>query len=303
MSDSAQEATTPGSSSEPAREPARDVVRLQVALARAGVASRRGSVEIIEAGRVIVNGAVVPDAGVRVDPSLDVILLDGQPLSAPEPLRYFALHKPAGVLSAASDDRGRKTVTDFLPDDAGRCVPVGRLDLDSEGLLLLSNDGPLIDGLLHPRAGLQREYLAEVQGRVGDEALQRLFEGVELEDGLARGKPKRSKRPGRPPAAGRPETSWLRLILTEGRKHEVRRMCEAVGHPVERLIRVRFGPILLRDLEAGAIRPLTPHEVRRLRGVAQAGLRPVGPGEADTQEAGRGESGERDGRPTDPASV
>ena len=234
-----------------------------------GIASRRGSVEIIEAGRVSVNGERVEDAGVRVDPSRDRIEVDGTALPRPERLRYFALHKPRGVLSAASDDRGRRTVTDFLPEAAGRCVPVGRLDLDSEGLLLLSNDGPLIDGLIHPRAGLQREYLVEVAGRPSDAALQRLYEGVELEDGVARGKTRRSKRPGRAGGAGEAETSWLVLILTEGRKREVRRMCEAVGHPVARLIRVRFGPILLRDLEAGSIRPLTSHEVRRLRRAAQ----------------------------------
>ncbi|PZC47530.1 MAG: 23S rRNA pseudouridine synthase [Chloroflexi bacterium] len=243
-------------------------LRLQVALARAGVASRRGSIVVIESGRVAVNGAVVRDVGVRVDLRRDSVSVDGEPLGSAEPLRYFALHKPPGVLSAASDDRGRKTVTDFLPADSGRCVPVGRLDLDSEGLLLLSNDGPLIDGLIHPRAGLQREYLVELVGHATDRALQQIFEGVELEDGIARAKPKRSKRPGRPGAAGQPGTSWIVLVLTEGRKREVRRMCEAVGYPVMRLIRVRFGPILLRDLEVGAIRPLAVHELRRLRRAA-----------------------------------
>ena len=240
-------------------------LRLQVALARAGVASRRGSVAIIEAGRVSVNGDVVTDAGARLYPARDRVSVDGEPLPGAEQLRYFALHKPPGVLSAASDDWGRRTVTDFLPAGAGRCVPVGRLDLDSEGLLLLTNDGPVIDGLIHPRAGLQREYLVELEGRASDEALQRLYDGVELEDGVARGRPRRSKRPGRPAVAGEPATSWIVLILVEGRKREVRRMCEAVGHRVRRLIRVRFGPIRLRDLEPGMIRPLTTHEVRRLR--------------------------------------
>jgi 23S rRNA pseudouridine2605 synthase len=242
-----------------------DGLRLKVVLARAGVASRRGSAAIIEAGRVSVNGAVVTDEAAWVDPARDRVHIDGEPLPAAEPHRYFALHKPTDVLSAASDWRGRRTVIDFLPPGAGRCVPVGRLDLDSEGLLLLTNDGPLVDGLLHPRAGLQREYLVEVAGRPNDEALQRLYDGVELEDGLARGKPKRSKRPGRPAAGGEPATSWITIVMTEGRKREVRRMCEAVGHPVRRLIRVRFGPIRLRDLAPGEIRPLTTHEVRRLR--------------------------------------
>lgn len=244
-------------------------VRLQVALARAGIASRRGSVTIIEAGRVSVNGDRVDDASVRVDPGRDRIEVDGVALPAAQRLRYYALHKPAGVLSAASDERGRPTVVDYLPEDAGRCVPVGRLDLDSEGLLLLSNDGPLIDGLIHPRAALQREYLVEVEGYPDDAALQRLYDGVELEDGVARGRPKRSKRPGRTAAAGSAGTSWVVLVLTEGRKREVRRMCEAVGHPVARLIRVRFGPILLRDQEPGTVRELTTHEVRRLRRAAR----------------------------------
>ena len=244
-------------------------LRLPVALARAGVASRRRAAEIVAEGRVRVNGAVVRDPAVRVRPGVDEVQLDEAPLPAAEPLRYYALHKPPGMLSAASDERGRLTVTDALPADAGRCVPVGRLDLDSEGLLLLSNDGPLIDGLLHPSGGLQREYLVEVEGRPGDEALQRLWEGVELEDGLARARSKRSKRPGRPAEEERAGSSWLVLTLSEGRKREVRRMCEAVGHPVLRLIRVRFGPIRLRELAPGAIRALSSHEVRRLRGAAR----------------------------------
>lgn len=244
-------------------------LRLQVVLARAGIASRRASVAIIEAGRVSVNGRQVDDAGLRVDPDRDRIEVDGEALPLAETLRYYALHKPAGVLSAASDEQGRKTVVDYLPEGAGRCVPVGRLDLDSEGLLLLSNDGPLIDGLIHPRAELQREYLVEVEGRPDDAALQRLYDGVALEDGIARARPKRSKRPGRAADAGSPGTSWVVLILTEGRKREVRRMCDAVGHPVTRLIRVRFGPILLRELESGQIRSLTNHELRRLRRAAR----------------------------------
>jgi 23S rRNA pseudouridine2605 synthase len=255
----------------------RKEVRLQVALARAGVASRRGAAEVIAAGRVTVNGEPVVDASHRVRDGVDRIAVDRAELGVAERLRYFALHKPVGVISAASDERGRKTVTSFLPADAGRCVPVGRLDLESEGLLLLSNDGPLIEGLLHPRAGLQREYLVEVAGWPDDAVLQRLYEGVELEDGVAKGRPKRSKRPGRLGGSAGPPTSWLVLILQEGRKREVRRMCEAVGHPVRRLIRVRFGPIRLRELSSGEIRPLTPHEVRRLRAMQAAGIRPYNP--------------------------
>lgn len=233
-------------------------LRLQVALARAGVASRRAAAETIEAGRVTVNDSVVREPGQRVAAE-DAIRVDGELLSI-EPLRYYALHKPRGVLSAASDDRGRPVVTKYLPDDSGRCVPVGRLDLDSEGLLLLSNDGPLIDGLLHPRGELPREYLVELQGRPSDASLDQLYAGVELDDGaIVSGKPKRIRR-----AASKPDLSWIGITVREGRKREVRRMCEAIGHRVERLIRVRFGPIRLRQLEEGSIRPLTEHEVRLL---------------------------------------
>ena len=233
-------------------------LRLQVALARAGLASRRAAAETIEAGRVTVNGSVVREAGRRVTAE-DEVRVDNELLTI-EPLRYYALHKPRGVLSSASDDRGRPVVTGYLPTDAGRCVPVGRLDLDSEGLLLLSNDGPLIDGLLHPRSELPREYLVELRGRPSNASLDQLYAGVELDDGaVVSGKPKRLRRP-----ASKPDLSWIGITVRQGRKREVRRMCEAIGHRVERLIRVRFGPIRLRELEQGTIRPLTEHEVRLL---------------------------------------
>jgi pseudouridine synthase len=148
-------------------------------------------------------------------------------------------------------------------------VPVGRLDLESEGLLLLTNDGPLIDELLHPRAGLPRVYVVEIEGQATDADLQRLYDGVAIEGGAtARAKPKRSKRPGRPATKGHAASSWLVLTLQQGRKREVRQMCEAVGHPVVRLIRVQFGPILLRGLGSGQIRELTPRERALLRRAA-----------------------------------
>ena len=233
--------------------------RLQVVLARAGIASRRATAKLVAAGRVRVNGEVVRDASRRVDPSRDTILLDGNPAGTSEPLRYYALHKPRGVLSSAGDKRGRRTVIDLLPENSGRCVPVGRLDYDSEGLLLLTNDGPLVTSLLHPSGEVPREYLVEVEGHVSDATLDAIFTGVTLPDGsTASAKPKRSHRSGR-------ESSWLVLTLRRGRKHEVRQICAAVGHPVRRLIRVRFGPIRLRDLEPGAVRPLTDREVRLIR--------------------------------------
>ncbi len=240
--------------------------RLAVVLARAGIGSRRACDALVTAGRVQIDGAVVRDPAVRVDPAAAAIEVDGRPLPAAQPLRYYALNKPHGVVSTARDDRGRRSAVDFLPDDAGRCVPIGRLDRDSEGLLLLSNDGPLIDGLLHPRREVARTYLAELQGRPDDAALDAIFAGVHAADGLLRAKPRRSKRPGREMPAGR--TSWLRLTLHTGRKRELRRLCEAVGYPVVRLRRVAFGPVLLRDLPVGRLRPLSAREVRLLRRAA-----------------------------------
>ena len=252
---------TPGDSVHTDAEP----LRLQVVLARAGIASRRAAAEIITAGRVQVNGVAVRDPAHKVGPGTDLVLLDGTPLPQPESPRYFMLHKPRGVLSAAADSRGRPVVTQALPPDTGRCVPVGRLDLDTEGLLLLTNDGPLIDRLLHPRNALPREYLVEVQGRPNSTALQRMYDGVRLADGVVlRAKPDRSKRAGSPAAAQQPGTSWLVLTLHEGRKHAVRDLCAAVGHPVVRLIRVKFGPLRLRNQPLGAIRPLTDREIRLL---------------------------------------
>ena len=238
-----------------------DSIRLQVALARAGIASRRHAADIVRAGRVTVDGETVRDPAHPVHPGRSQISIDSAPLPTAEPHRYFALHKPPGVLSAAEDDRGRRTVTEFLPKDAGRCVPVGRLDLESEGLLLMTNDGPLIDALLHPRSELPRVYLVEIEGRPADTDLQQLYDGVPIGGGvIGRAKPKRSKRPGRPPEGRRGATSWLVLTLQQGRKREVRLMCQSIGHAVVRLIRVQFGPILLRELEIGQIRELTPHE-------------------------------------------
>ena len=174
-----------------------DRIRIAVAIARSGAASRRAAEELVQQRRVTVDGQVVTDLSLRVHPTNQQITLDGRPLAKPEPLRYYALNKPRGVLSTVRDDRGRHTVVEFLPGDAPRCVPVGRLDLDSEGLLLLTNDGPLIDRLLHPSQEVQRVYLAEVVGQPSDRALDRIFEGIRDQDELLQAKPARSRRPGR----------------------------------------------------------------------------------------------------------
>ena len=262
-------------------DPAR--VRIAVAIARSGVASRRAAEAIVRERRVSVDGVVVTELSLRVDAQRQQILLDRQPLPQPEPLRYYALHKPRGVLSAARDVRGRRTVADLLPANAPRCVPVGRLDLESEGLLIMTNDGPLISALLHPSRGVQRVYLAEVVGRPSDAALDRIYAGIEDDGDTLQAKPSRSRRAGRDLDRHR-STSWLTLTLQTGRKREVRRLCEAIGHPVITLRRVRFGPLLLQDLEVGAVRPLNRREVRLLR--RAAGL--VGGASSDSVE--RGES-------------
>lgn len=241
-------------------------IRLQVLLARTGVASRRAAEQMIAAGRVAVNGVPQRTLGVKVIQGRDRVTVDGRPIAGAEPLRYFALHKPRGVLSSAGDARGRPTVIDFLPPDAGRCVPIGRLDLDSEGLLLLSNDGPLVHGLLHPRFHLPREYLVQIRGTATDAALARLAAGVRLPDGSrATAKGKRVKPPARLGRGGTGDASWLLLTLHRGQKREVRHLCAAIGHPVVRLIRVRFGPVRLGDLPSGQIRPLSSQEQRLLR--------------------------------------
>lgn len=225
-------------------------VRLNAYLARAGVSSRRGAEELIRAGRVRVNGEV---AGLAtfVEAS-DLVELDGRPL-APEPLAHVLLHKTAGVVTTARDPHGRPTVVDLVGHER-RVVPVGRLDADTTGVLLLTNDGPLAHRLGHPRYEVDKVYEAEVEGEPDAETLRRLAEGVELDDG--RTAPARVRRLG---------PSRLELTLHEGRKHQVKRMCEAVGHPVRRLHRSRYAGLTLEGVPPGGWRELTPEEVAALR--------------------------------------
>jgi pseudouridine synthase len=239
------------------------VERLQKVLAQAGVASRRACEELIQQGRVQVNGQVVTELGTKVDPNLDEISVDGAPISGPVEKVYLILNKPPGYISTVHDPWGRPTVLDLILHQ-GRLYPVGRLDAESEGLLLLTNDGGLTHRLTHPRYEHEKEYLALVKGRPKDAVLSQLRQGVALEEGqTAPAEVSRvSRREGLETPPG---TTWLRIVVHEGRKRQIRRMCAAVRHPVQRLIRVRMGPIELGDLPVGRHRPLSAKEVRRLR--------------------------------------
>ena len=229
--------------------------RLQKMLARAGLGSRRACEALIEGGRVTVNGRVAT-LGDRADPARDVVEVDGGRVPLDPEARYYALHKPAGVVTTASDPQGRPTVASLYPEGP-RVFPVGRLDLETEGLLLLTNDGELANRLTHPRYGVEKEYLAEVEGDPSPDAIRRLTRGVPLEDGTA-------KAASASRVAGSRGRAAVRLVMTEGRKREVRRMLASVGLPVRRLVRTRIGPIRLRDLGPGRTRELEPAEVAAL---------------------------------------
>jgi 23S rRNA pseudouridine2605 synthase len=232
-------------------------MRLAKFLAHAGVASRRAAEDLIRAGRVTVGGAVVEDPARDVDERSGVAV-DGEPVAGPQERVVYALHKPAGVVSTASDPQGRPTVVDLVPGGA-RLYPVGRLDADATGLLLLTNDGDLANRLLHPRHEVPRTYRATVGGgRVSEAALRRLRDGLELEDG-----------PTAPARVRRLTPNVIEISLREGRNRQVKRMCAAVGHPVRALERIRFGPLGLGDLAPGDHRRLTSAEVEGLRQAAR----------------------------------
>jgi 23S rRNA pseudouridine2605 synthase len=231
--------------------------RLQKILARAGLGSRRASEALIAAGRVRVNGEVAA-LGDRADPETDRIEVDGTVVGVRPGLVHYLLNKPAGVVTTASDPQGRPTVVGLVPAEP-RVFPVGRLDSETEGLLLLTNDGELAHRLTHPSFGVDKEYLAEVDGRPTRGALRRLREGVDLEDGRTA--------PAKVSLVG---DRLLRITIHEGRKRQVRRMCDAVGLPVRRLVRVRIGPITDRRLTPGAWRALEQDEVRALERAAAA---------------------------------
>ncbi len=269
--------------------------RLQKYLAHAGVAARRrAEAEFIAAGRVTVNGQLVRDPAVRVRPGDDV-RVDGRPVE-PEATVTLLVYKPVGVLSAASDGRGRPTVVDLVPSHLGRLYPVGRLDTDSEGLLLVTNDGALTQALLHPRRGLARVYAALVHPLPSEAQLQALAAGAFLSDGWARAHQVKSL--SGPPAAAareppRPGTGWVSLVLHEGRNREARRLCAAVGLDVLRLVRTSFGPLVLTGLPPGGWRHLDAQEIALLQ--RATGRRPRSRGAA-APSAPAADGGSADGR-------
>lgn len=222
--------------------------RLQKVLASVGYGSRRTCEELIAAGRVTVNGEIAV-LGRRVDPERDLVEVDGAPIGVRPGLVYYLLNKPAGVVTTSRDTHGRRTVVELVPAEP-RVFSVGRLDADTEGLLLLTNDGELANRIAHPSHGVEKEYLAEVSGgTVRPGALRRLREGIDLDDG-----------PTAPARVSQPQPGVLRITIHEGRNRQVRRMCEAIGHPVDRLVRTRIGPLADRSLAPGAWREWTTAE-------------------------------------------
>ncbi len=221
-------------------------------MAAAGVASRRAAEKMILAGRVTVDGRVV-QLGESMDPESQTLCVDGKEVGVGERRVYLLLNKPSGYVTTVDDPQGRPTVMEFVPKRYGRVFPVGRLDRDTEGLLLFNTDGHLTHDLLHPSKGVKKVYRAQVKGALSAAELQQLREGLELSDGRTQ------------PCQARQRGEWVELTLKEGRKRQVRRMLQAVGHPVVRLRRVRFGPLGLGNLRVGQIRALRPEEVERLR--------------------------------------
>ena len=240
--------------------------RLQKVLAAAGLASRRECEEYITEGRVQVDGEVVTELGARVDRAKQEIKVDGEPLPRIR-LQYFAVHKPPGIVSTARDPSGRPRVIDLLPPGVGRMFNVGRLDMASEGLILVTNDGPLSDQLTHPRHGVEKIYEVTVAGQPDAEVLAQVKRGVHLSDGFVHAVDVRVK-------STKKGSTLLEMVLDEGRNREVRRLLARLGHKVQRLIRVAVGPVRLGELPRGAVRMLTPEEVKKLREVAAAGPKP-----------------------------
>ena len=270
--------------------------RLQKVLARAGAASRRGAEAMILAGRVSVDGRVVRELGTKVDPKKSRIELDGKTLASEEFVHYV-LNKPAGMVTTLDDPEGRPSVGDLIQEIPERVYPVGRLDYDAEGVLIVTNDGELANRLMHPRYGVRRTYDAKVKGVPSEAVLDRLRDGVRLEDGMAK--------PLSVAVVGRAtRNTWVRVEVAEGRPHLVKRIFDAIGHPVQRLRRVDYGGLTVDDLSPGHFRALSKNEVACLRDAlehgeasgkgpkrrpgAPSGPRPGRKGGAGPKAAGRG---------------
>ncbi|WP_338776862.1 pseudouridine synthase [Metabacillus sp. FJAT-52054] len=238
--------------------------RLQKVIAHAGIASRRNAEQLILDGRVTVNGKTVRELGIKVSGN-DRVEVNGVPLQKEAPV-YLLLYKPRGVISAAQDDKNRKIVTDFFPYIQERIYPVGRLDYDTSGLILLTNDGEFANLLMHPRYEIDKTYVAKVQGIPPRGILKTMEKGVKLEDGMTA--PAKVKMLS---LDKKKETSIVEITIHEGRNHQVRRMFEAMGHPVTKLKRETYAFLDLKGLSTGDSRELTPHEVKQLRALAETG--------------------------------
>lgn len=247
-------------------------VRLQKLIAGTGITSRRKAEEMIATGRVTVNGKVVTELGTKVDPARDHVKVDGKHISAAQPFVYVILNKPKNVMSTLDDPGGRTTVKDYLRGISVRVFPVGRLDFDSEGLMLLTNNGDLAQALLHPRYHVPKTYLIKVKGVLTDDEIRRLEKGVKLEDGMTSPASVRKVRKVE-------ANSWLEITIREGRKHQIKRMLDSVGHPVIKLMRIRMGPLSLGSLEPGEFRFLTDREANALRELVEQRVASVGRGE------------------------
>lgn len=243
-------------------------LRLQKLIASTGLSSRRKAETLIATGRVTVNGKVVTELGTKVDPDRDHVKVDGKHLTAAQPFVYLMLNKPKNVMSTLDDPGGRTTVKEFLRGVSVRVFPVGRLDFDSEGLMLMTNNGDLAQALLHPRYHVPKTYLIKVKGILTDEEIARLERGIRLDNEITGPafvkKVKKAE-----------QNSWLELTIREGRKHQVKRMLEAVGHPVIKLVRIRMGPLSLGELPAGEFRFLSDREANALREVVEERLEAV----------------------------
>lgn len=234
--------------------------RIQKVIAQAGIASRREAERMILGGRVTVNGKVVDELGRKADPDKDHIKVDGRLITRPESKAYVILYKPRGYVTTTSDPEGRPTIMELLEKVKGRVFPVGRLDYDTEGLILCTNDGDLAHRLQHPRHEVPKTYFAKVEGVPTPDEIARLRKGVKLEDGMTA--------PAKVKLIRKAEAnSWLEIIIHEGRNRQVKRMCETIGHPVIKLKREGFAFLTLGNLRPGEFRHLTAEEIKKLKGL------------------------------------